>query len=127
MRYALRFTWMQPNDPPIIAYGTTASKAKYRAFWDTDCFDDFGDFLKSIVSCKKITNQPIDMQPSGRPSICIGDTVQMVNCPEAKRHQNKLWKVTWGPLFMCGTCVVWLKDYSGAFACEYLQRIKTQK
>lgn len=111
MRYALRFTWMQPNDPPIIAYGTTASKAKYRAFWDTDCFDDFGDFLKSIVSCKN----------------CIGDTVQMVNCPEAKRHQNKLWKVTWGPLFMCGTWVVWLKDYSGAFACEYLQRIKTQK
>ena len=84
-------------------------------------------FSNRLLAVKKITNQPIDMQPSGRPSICIGDTVQMVNCPEAKRHQNKLWKVTWGPLFMCGTWVVWLKDYSGAFACEYLQRIKTQK
>jgi len=35
--------------------------------------------------------------------------------------KDKVWEISYGPAMMCGEWVVWLKDFSGAYSCQYLK------
>ena len=120
MLYELRFSWMAYGDSPVIAAGSSASKAKYQAFLEADWCNSFEDFLKSIESCKKsgYTNRCSGMDII--PSFAPGDQVIMLDCPEAEKHKDKIWEVKAGPQYLCGSWVVWLSGYSGAFDCQRL-------
>ena len=119
MRYELRFSWMNPTDPPVSAEGDSPSKAKYQAYLEADWCNDFEDFLKSVVSCKKVSRHKgcLDAAPPFRP----GDRVMMTDCPEADSHKGQIWTVKAGPQCLCGSWVVWLTDYPGAFDCQRLK------
>jgi len=39
-------------------------------------------------------------------------------------YKNKIWSVYAGPKWMCGSLVVWLEGFSGAYSCEYLKIVK---
>jgi len=52
-----------------------------------------------------------------------GDTVVMENCGEAKHYEGVIWTCRTGEQELCGSQVVWLEDFSGAFAAKYLRKI----
>jgi len=37
------------------------------------------------------------------------------------KYKDKVWDVYAGPKWMCGSLVVWLEGFSGAYSCEYLK------
>lgn len=39
-------------------------------------------------------------------------------------ENQKEWIITHGPQWMCGSLVVWLDGYSGAYSCEYLKKVE---
>lgn len=126
-RYEIRFFWMTHGDPPVIAAGSSASKAKYQAFLETDWCNNFGDFLKSIESCKRSGFADRYSEPNSIPSFAPGDQVMMTGCLEAEKHKGKTWTVKTGPQYLCGSWVVWLSGYVGAFDCTKLKKAILQK
>jgi hypothetical protein len=52
-----------------------------------------------------------------------GDKVVMHTCGEAEHYEGQIWNVTSNEWELCGSKVVMLKGFSGAFSCEYLQKI----
>lgn len=52
-----------------------------------------------------------------------GDKVVMHTCLEAERHAGKIWTCRSDESEMCGSKVVWLDDFSGAFATKFLQKV----
>ncbi|MDH6355442.1 hypothetical protein M2132_001785 [Dysgonomonas sp. PH5-45] len=36
-------------------------------------------------------------------------------------YKDKVWEVYAGPKWMCGSLVVWLEGFSGAYSCEHLK------
>lgn len=105
-------------------YGDTAGQAKYQAYLDSESGLDFGEFLKTIDSCRKDKYYRPMQEEKEKPNIHIGDKVVMHTCYEAEVYDGKLWTVTTEPRMMCGTWVVWLEGFSGCFDCQYLQVVK---
>jgi len=55
-----------------------------------------------------------------------GDKVVMHTCPEASKHQDKVWKCKTDQQTLGGhTEVVWLEGYRGCFAVEYLKKVES--
>lgn len=58
-------------------------------------------------------------------SMVPGTKVKMTGAEaELENLGDKIFIVTHGPARMCGDLVVWLNEYSGAYACEYLEIVK---
>lgn len=53
-----------------------------------------------------------------------GDDVKMVNCYEARKNPDKVWKVKSEPWEMCGTEVVLLEGKSGGFDTSCLEKVE---
>lgn len=54
-------------------------------------------------------------------SMVPGSKVRMTGYEGRFAENQKDWTVTHGPQYMCGSLVVWLEGYSGAYACDCLQ------
>ncbi len=52
-----------------------------------------------------------------------GNKVAMHTCIEAKHYEGIVWTCSTGEQDLCGSPVVWLEDYSGAFAVKYLRKV----
>ncbi|MEK5331525.1 hypothetical protein [Lysinibacillus sp. FSL W8-0992] len=52
-----------------------------------------------------------------------GNKVVMHSCIEAKHYEGIVWTCSTGEQDLCGSPVVWLEDYCGAFAAKYLRKI----
>lgn len=52
------------------------------------------------------------------PGVTVTMTGAEGNFPE---YKDKKWKVYAGPQWMCGSLVVWLEGYSGAYSCQHLE------
>jgi hypothetical protein len=59
-------------------------------------------------------------------SLKKGDKVVMHTCGEANIYDGKIWTVTSDVWELCGSKVVMLEGYSGAFAVKYLQRVNIE-
>lgn len=58
-----------------------------------------------------------------------GDKVVMHTCMEAKfkEYDGRIWKVKSNEWNLCGSQVVMLEDFSGAFATEFLQKVNLEE
>lgn len=57
-------------------------------------------------------------------SMLPGVKVRMIGDEGRFPENQKNWTVTHGPQYMCGSLVVWLEGYSGAYACDCLQIVE---
>jgi hypothetical protein len=56
-----------------------------------------------------------------------GDKVVMHTCSEAEVYKGKIWTVASNVWKLCGTDVVMLEGFSGAFAVKYLQKVDVEE
>lgn len=52
-----------------------------------------------------------------------GDKVVMHTCGEAEHHNGRIWECRSDEQEMCGSKVIFLNQFSGAFACDFLQKV----
>jgi hypothetical protein len=52
-----------------------------------------------------------------------GDNVNMIDCFEAQKYKDRIWKVMSEPWDLCGSEVVKLKDKPGGFATRCLKKV----
>lgn len=71
-----------------------------------------------------ITSEEAYEEEKRQLSITPGTKVTMTGDEGRFPENQKEWIVTAGPQWMCGSLVVWLEGYSGAYSCEYLEIIK---
>jgi hypothetical protein len=58
-------------------------------------------------------------------SLVAGTKVRMTGAEaELENLRDTVFTVVHGPVWMCGDRVVWLDKYSGAYACEYLEKVE---
>ena len=53
-----------------------------------------------------------------------GDKVVMHDCMEAHGREDVVWECICDSYEMCGSEVVFLKEYSGAFSTEFLKKVE---
>lgn len=77
------------------------------------------------VTC--ITSKEAFVEESRQKSMIPGTKVRMTGHEGTFSENQKDWTVTHGPQLMCGSLVVWLDGYSGAYACDCLEIVKEEE
>lgn len=71
-----------------------------------------------------ITSEDAYEEEKRQLSMVPGTKVLMTGDEGRFPENQKEWEVYAGPKWMCGSLVVWLEGYSGAYSCEYLEIVK---
>ncbi|MDR1339395.1 MAG: hypothetical protein LBK58_05010 [Prevotellaceae bacterium] len=67
-------------------------------------------------------------EESRQMSLIPGTKVRMTGAEaRIENLENTIFTVVHGPKWQCGTWVVWLDKYSGAYACEYLEKVECEE
>lgn len=77
------------------------------------------------VTC--ISSKEAFTEEARQRSMTPGTKVIMTGDEGRFEENQKTWIVTNGPQWMCGSLVVWLDGYSGAYSCEFLEIVKDIK
>jgi hypothetical protein len=76
------------------------------------------------TSSRIIYSKAAAKEESRQKSLVPGTKVRMTGAEaEIENLKDTVFTVTHGPQLMCGDWVVWLDKYSGAYACEFLEKI----
>jgi hypothetical protein len=80
-------------------------------------------FIKIGVRSSQIIYSKMAAKEERRQLSMIPGTKVVMTGAEAEIEnlKDKVFEVIAGPQMMCGDLVVWLKGYSGAYCCEYLE------
>lgn len=71
-----------------------------------------------------ITSEEAFEEEKRQMSMIPGTKVRMTGSEGLVLENQKDWTVHSGPQWMCGSLVVWLDGYSGAYSCEYLDIVE---
>lgn len=74
-----------------------------------------------------ITSEEAFEEEKRQLSMITGTKVRMTGDEGRFPENQKDWTVHAGPKWMCGSLVVWLEGYSGAYSCEYLEIVEPDK
>lgn len=122
----------------IKATLTVEKKVLYNYnLYKTDTLIEFCSKLfpgKTILYCSisgyKITcisSQEAYKEESRQRSMIPGTKVIMTGAEGLFPENQKEWTVTHGPQRMCGSLVVWLEGFSGAYSCDCLQIVEEKE
>ncbi|MDR0874200.1 MAG: hypothetical protein LBN27_12170 [Prevotellaceae bacterium] len=71
-----------------------------------------------------MTKMKNDKEINRQLSLVPGTIVRMTGAEvEIENLGDAIFTVTHGPQMMCGSLVVWLDKYSGAYSCEFLEKV----
>ena len=107
------------NIYPVV-HNVKSISGLMKEYKDTDTVLVLLDEWKQILA-KDNEKMREKRQKKGANTLCKGDKVVMHTCGEAFHYRGKIWTCTCDSYDDCGTELVFLEGFSGAFATEYLQ------
>jgi hypothetical protein len=83
-------------------------------------------YVKVGRTCSRIIYSRLAAKEESRQkSLVPGTRVRMTGAEaEIENLKDTVFTVTHGPQWICGDWCVWLDKYSGAYCCQYLQKVE---